>query len=312
MSSKSEKLLVVRKPAEGKKQKLNWSWKQKKKRTAYVCTQRLGDGTEATVYKAEKEGKHCSRSYALKLFKTSIDVDNIQRYDPDEIMAQAIKVKSRHIVEVIDCFKTESNQLCLVSEFCDDGDLYARLQSLHSSNQRLPHLLKMQWLIEISFGLCSLKEWNIVHRDIKPENIFLTKSLDVKLGDFGVARTINPGQADDCLLGTLVYMPFEARYKQIYDANWDMWSLGCVAYDLGSPKKFIAEVEAIEGDKKHRNWFWEQRDELPKDDPQTLETLQSMVDEVVKENLNSGSCTEQFYTGSSDAIIVMITHVGDW
>ena len=66
---------------------------------------------------------------------------------------------------------------------------------------------------------------------------------DPVAGDFGLARQINPGARGERLRSTLAYMPYEARFGEHYDSAWDMWSLGCVAFDLASPSHTVMDVD---------------------------------------------------------------------
>lgn len=74
---------------------------------------------------------------------------------------------------------------------------------------------------------------NILHRDIKPENIVLVSNASgrrqIKLIDFGFARTLNYGRAKS-FLGTAGYLAPELRQLTYYNAAVDMWALGCIFY----------------------------------------------------------------------------------
>ena len=86
-------------------------------------------------------------------------------------------------------------------------------------------------------GLCYLHVNNIIHRDIKPENIFLTEQNKLKYGDLGVSRriytnTFNNNNDLTRLVGSPNYMSPEIVYEKDYDCKSDVWSLGCVLYEL--------------------------------------------------------------------------------
>ena len=91
-----------------------------------------------------------------------------------------------------------------------------------------------------------LHEADIVHRDIKPSNIFITKNCEVKIGDFGIARTIekdmNKRRAISPHVITRNYRPPEVALKEKYDQSADIWSLGCVLYTM--------MASSVEGSKK--------------------------------------------------------------
>lgn len=73
----------------------------------------------------------------------------------------------------------------------------------------------------------------ILHRDLKPGNIFLDLNSDVKLGDFGLARVLNnESQFAFTHVGTPYYMSPEQIHDQKYNEKSDIWSLGCIIYEL--------------------------------------------------------------------------------
>ena len=77
----------------------------------------------------------------------------------------------------------------------------------------------------------------MLHRDLKPQNVFLTArgtEIDiVKLGDFGIAKVLDSTNAKAfTVAGTPYYMPPEVCSEKPYGAAADVWSLGCVIYEL--------------------------------------------------------------------------------
>jgi NIMA (never in mitosis gene a)-related kinase len=74
-----------------------------------------------------------------------------------------------------------------------------------------------------------------LHRDLKPGNIFLDSNSDVKLGDFGLARVMNnESQFAFTHVGTPYYMSPEQIMEQKYNQKSDIWSAGCVVYEIVS------------------------------------------------------------------------------
>ena len=91
-------------------------------------------------------------------------------------------------------------------------------------------------VIRLGIDLCRALElcrkYNILHRDIKPENIFVSASGDYKLGDFGIARTIEKTTGGLSKKGTYTYMAPEVYCGQPYGFAADIYSLGIVMYRL--------------------------------------------------------------------------------
>ncbi|KAI4538728.1 hypothetical protein MG293_010995 [Ovis ammon polii] len=129
-------------------------------------------------------------------------------------------------------FFTENNRLFIVMEYCDGGDLMKRIRRqrgvLFSEDQIL------SWFVQISLGLKHIHDRKVLHRDIKTQNIFLSKNgMVAKLGDFGIARVLNNTMelARTCI-GTPYYLSPEICQNKPYNNKTDIWSLGCVLYEL--------------------------------------------------------------------------------
>lgn len=86
--------------------------------------------------------------------------------------------------------------------------------------------------IDITRALELCQKHNIVHRDIKPENIFVSEAGDYKLGDFGIARTVEKTTGGLSKKGTYTYMAPEVYKDEPYGPSVDIYSLGLVMYRL--------------------------------------------------------------------------------
>ncbi|XP_048197399.1 serine/threonine-protein kinase Nek5 [Perognathus longimembris pacificus] len=141
------------------------------------------------------------------------------------------KMKHPNIVTFFSSFQ-EHSRLFIVMEYCDGGDLMSRIHRqrgvLFSEEQILG------WFVQISLGLKHIHDRRILHRDIKAQNIFLSKNgMVAKLGDFGIARVLNNSMelARTCV-GTPYYLSPEICQNKPYNNKTDIWSLGCVLYEL--------------------------------------------------------------------------------
>uniref|UniRef100_A0A2K6G2Z2 non-specific serine/threonine protein kinase n=1 Tax=Propithecus coquereli TaxID=379532 RepID=A0A2K6G2Z2_PROCO len=140
-------------------------------------------------------------------------------------------MKHPNIVTFFSSFQ-ENSRLFIVMEYCDGGDLMKRINRqrgvLFSEDQIL------SWFVQISLGLKHIHDRKILHRDIKAQNIFLSKNgIVAKLGDFGIARVLNNSMelARTCV-GTPYYLSPEICQNKPYNNKTDIWSLGCVLYEL--------------------------------------------------------------------------------
>ena len=104
-------------------------------------------------------------------------------------------------------------------------DIYIKMELLMPLTQALPEQMSEELVIRIGRDLCRALKLcennNIVHRDIKPQNIFVSPNGDFKLGDFGIARTMD-GTVQGTRIGTYRYLAPEVYYDRPYDGKVDI------------------------------------------------------------------------------------------
>lgn len=88
---------------------------------------------------------------------------------------------------------------------------------------------------QLGAGLEILHSHHIIHRDLKPENILLSGTEEdpvLKIADFGLSRSVNPGEYAETVCGSPLYMAPEVLGFQRYDEKVDMWSVGAILFEL--------------------------------------------------------------------------------
>lgn len=90
-----------------------------------------------------------------------------------------------------------------------------------------------EYIFQIAGALAHMHEKRIMHRDLKPANIFIGGQGDLKVGDLGLSRQLS-SQTFEAFsrVGTPLYMSPEVLQGKGYDWKSDVWSLGCIAYEL--------------------------------------------------------------------------------
>ncbi|NWI23189.1 NEK3 kinase, partial [Sula dactylatra] len=91
----------------------------------------------------------------------------------------------------------------------------------------------LHWFVQMCLGVKHIHDKRVLHRDIKSKNVFLTQNGKVKLGDFGSARLLAQPVSYACTyVGTPYYVPPEIWESMPYNNKSDIWSLGCILYEL--------------------------------------------------------------------------------
>ncbi|MFD5813373.1 serine/threonine-protein kinase [Streptomyces sp. NPDC127038] len=188
----------------------------------------LGRGAMGEVWRAHDE--MIGRSVAVKLLLSQ---------DADPTAAARFRLEAqtagllnhRHVVGVLD-FGAFDNRLFLVMELVE-GD---SLANVLTGAGTLPADRVARIAAESAAGLAAAHQQGIVHRDIKPGNLLLDAEGSVKIGDFGIARFMDDPAggltATGQIVGTSLYLAPERALGKTAGPPSDMYSLGCVLYQL--------------------------------------------------------------------------------
>jgi NIMA (never in mitosis gene a)-related kinase len=137
-----------------------------------------------------------------------------------------------NIVKAFSYFR-DDNFLCIVMELVEGCTLKKKIDEHSSTNVPFTEAFILDIFIQLVSALKYCKQQNILHRDLKPENILITKEGNVKLIDFGVGRLLDTfHQQASTFAGTIQYIAPEIHNNQPYSFPADVWSLGCVIYQL--------------------------------------------------------------------------------
>eukprot|EP00898_Chlorokybus_atmophyticus_P003518 jgi/Chlat1/4167/Chrsp27S04273 len=142
------------------------------------------------------------------------------------------KCEHPNVTRYYECFVSDG-VLCIVMEYASEGDLFDRIQQAKAQGRHFPEEQIMFWFVQICLALKHVHSKAVLHRDLKTQNIFCAKNDIIKLGDFGIARTL--AQTSDfaqTTVGTPFYLSPEICEDRPYDRKSDIWALGCVLYEM--------------------------------------------------------------------------------
>jgi NIMA (never in mitosis gene a)-related kinase len=196
----------------------------------YIILEQLGQGSYGTVYKVKK--KNTNDIYALKQMSyNDLSKDEINQIKKEAKILNLIN--SDFVIKIYDSFE-EKNNMNIVMEYCDGGDLDDFIKEKKKKGNLLEENLIWKIFIKITIGLADIHKLNILHRDLKTLNIFLKKGLDmdIKIGDLGVAKVISNNALAKTMIGTPYYLSPEICEEKPYNDKSDVWALGCILYEL--------------------------------------------------------------------------------
>ena len=216
----------------------------------YRILAKLGEGGMGEVYKARHAA--LDRFVAIKILPPSVAAD-LEARDRFEREAKAVAALSHPNILAIHDFGVDGTVAYAVTELLEGTTLRGRL-----NDGALPRRQALDIAAQVANGLAASHDAGLVHRDIKPENIFLTPSGLVKILDFGLARRTgdvtplgsnsqtvmktNPGM----VMGTVGYMSPEQVRGEELDSRSDIFSLGCVIFEMVSGGRAFERPTAVE------------------------------------------------------------------
>ena len=210
----------------------------------------IGEGNFGSVYEIERKEFGTTMKAALKAItipQNRSELESVMSEGMDEVSAATYyeDVVKDLVNEVLIMTKLKGNSNIVSYEdhtvVPHDGtigwDILIRMEVLTPLIEHInTRQLTRKDVIKLGIDLCKALELcqkhNIIHRDIKPENIFVAENGDYKLGDFGIARTLEHTMTMLSKKGTQSYMAPEVFKDATYGSNVDIYSLGIVMYRL--------------------------------------------------------------------------------
>jgi serine/threonine protein kinase len=260
----------------------------------YKNYKKIGEGAAGEVFVAT----NVKTNELVAIKKMPINADNIKLLCTEiDIMRDS---HHPNIVDYIDSFIVDDNQLWVVMEFMDGGCLTDVLEQFASIKLTEPQIARV--CAETLKSLTYIHGKHRIHRDIKSDNILLNTKGEVKIADFGYAAQLTEQQKKrNTVVGTPYWMAPELIRGHDYGVKVDIWSLGIMLMELaeGEPPYmefpplralFLITTKGIPPLKDTEKWSPEFRDFYDKCLDKDVEKRPT-ADELLKHPFLQTACT---------------------
>ncbi|PIL36273.1 transporter [Ganoderma sinense ZZ0214-1] len=223
----------------------------------------VGNGSFGIIRKVRRKAD------GLIFARKELNFERMTERDRKQIVAEVNILKDlhhEHIVRYHDRHvDRDAGILYILMEFCGGGDLSTVIKQAQRHNRLIPEDTVWNYFMQILLALnyChhpngghgrsssvgtadgenKEKRAQILHRDLKPDNVFLDEGNSVKLGDFGLSKALPQASFAQTYVGTPYYMSPELMQEKAYDSKSDIWSLGCLVYELCALKPPFHEAK---------------------------------------------------------------------
>lgn len=215
----------------------------------YVPVKKLGQGASGSVYLAQYklDGSH----WVLKQVElgrsgsapSSERNSAIARAERDNVLREVrlmSTIKSEHLIKYCTSFLHQAaggpQSVFIVMEYAENGTLSDYIKNLRSTASKADQMFVWKCMLQLCSGLAAIHAHRVIHRDVKSANILITGNQNFKIADLGIAVSTSlcnvQGRLRTGRCGTVSYMAPEVSNDMPYDARADMWSLGCVLYEV--------------------------------------------------------------------------------
>ncbi|KAK8099191.1 uncharacterized protein PG998_012432 [Apiospora kogelbergensis] len=208
----------------------------------YECLEKIGHGSFGVIRKVRR------KTDGMVLCRKEISYLKMSQKEREQLHAEFQILSSLRHPNIVGYYHREhlkiSQDLHLYMEYCGNGDLGRVIRELTQQNKyaeeafvSLRHRPPDVGKHVLGLGATAKPKlppggMTILHRDLKPENVFLGEDNSVKLGDFGLSKVMQSHDFASTYVGTPFYMSPEICAAERYTLKSDIWSLGCIMYEL--------------------------------------------------------------------------------
>lgn len=195
---------------------------------SYVVERKIGEGSFGECYLCTHKatGQHVVIKEICVADMTPEELENTRRES-----SLLLQLRHPNIVHCLEAFD-EAPFYYIVMNYCKEGELTRLIKDRSKSRIPFEEPLILRWVAQLASALWYVHDQKMIHRDLKTQNVFLDEQLNLQIGDFGVARTIGPGSLATTFVGSPLYMSPELIEEKKYNSQSDMWSLGCIIFEM--------------------------------------------------------------------------------
>ena len=243
----------------------------------YKVIKEIGKGGFSQVFLV----KRMKYYYAMK----KINISNLNKEEIEKAENE-IKILSKfnsdYIVKYYDSYK-EDNYLVIIMEFVGEMNLKDFIKQQKDKNELIEEKIIQKIIIQICLGLKEIHKAKIIHRDLTPENIFINKLNKIKIGDFGISKILNPDiNLANSIIGKYNYLAPEIQNRKNYDYKVDIYSLGCIIYELFTLNEYYTDKEIDKNEAKINIDIYNKK-------------WQDLIDLLLHENCNERPDAQKIY-----------------
>mmetsp|Transcript_43424 Transcript_43424/g.101402 ORF Transcript_43424/g.101402 Transcript_43424/m.101402 type:complete len:474 (-) Transcript_43424:98-1519(-) len=202
----------------------------------YAFIKKVGEGSFGAAILCQHD---TDKERDTKAIVKMIDISRASKQEKDDALKESkvlASLKHPYIVRYRESFN-EDGWLCIVMDYCEGGDLSGRIKNARQSSKIFPQDQVVRWFTQSILALKYIHDLHILHRDLKSGNFFLSKSGNIKMGDFGIAKVLECTAAcAQTQIGTPYYLSPEICQGKNYAWSSDIWSMGCILYEMCARK----------------------------------------------------------------------------